>query len=134
MITNIRQDIERCENAQSTAEGSRKLYEELLDRYIAVDEDFEKNIPGFAPIVNGASDWRKQLALAKVKLETMINKDKSEETKDKSFNMFLAEISEMLESNEENEAKFKKIQKLLAWIYNLEPNDGVRVFKKLFNR
>ena len=41
----MQKDIKRCEDAQSSNEGTRRLYQALIAKYNGIFEGFEKDIP-----------------------------------------------------------------------------------------
>ncbi len=78
-------DIKRCEDAQSSNEGTHRLYQALISKYNGIFEGFEKDIPnsGKAALGGGEFNYRPELNAIKEKLELLIATDKD---KDPLFN------------------------------------------------
>lgn len=81
----MKEDIKRCEDAQSSNEGTRSLYQALIAKYNGIFEGFEKDIPtsGKVTIGGGEFNYRSELNAIKEKLELIIATDKD---KDPLFN------------------------------------------------
>ena len=81
----MQKDIKRCEDAQSSNEGTRRLYQALIAKYNGIFEGFEKDIPtsGKAAFGGGEFNYRPELNAIKEKLELLIVTDND---KDPLFN------------------------------------------------
>ena len=81
----MQKDIKRCEDAQSSNEGTRRLYQALIAKYNGIFEGFEKDIPtsGKAAFGGGEFNYRPELNAIKEKLELLIVTDND---KDSLFN------------------------------------------------
>ena len=79
------EEIKRCEDAQSSNEGTRRLYQALIAKYNGIFEGFEKDIPtsGKAAFGGGEFNYRPELNAIKEKLELLIVTDND---KDPLFN------------------------------------------------
>ena len=81
----MQKDIKQCEDAQSSNEGTRRLYQALIAKYNGIFEGFEKDIPtsGKAAFGGGEFNYRPELNAIKEKLELLIVTDND---KDPLFN------------------------------------------------
>ena len=81
----MKEDIKRCEDAQSSNKGTHSLYQALIAKYNGIFEGFGKDIPtsGKAVIGGGEFNYRPELNAIKEKLELIIATDKD---KDPLFN------------------------------------------------
>ena len=81
----MKEDIKRCEDAQSSNKGTHSLYQALIAKYNGIFEGFGKDIPtsGKAVIGGGEFNYRPELNAIKEKLELIIATDKD---KDSLFN------------------------------------------------
>ena len=81
----MQKDIKRCEDAQSSNEGTHRLYQALIAKYNGIFEGFEKDIPtsGKAAFGGGEFNYRPELNAIKEKLELLIVTDND---KDPLFN------------------------------------------------
>lgn len=81
----MKEDIKRCEDAQSSNKGTHSLYQALIAKYNGIFEGFGKDIPtsGKAVIGGGEFSYRPELNAIKEKLELIIATDKD---KDSLFN------------------------------------------------
>lgn len=93
----VEQDIRRCENQKSVS-GSEGLYEELVDRYSKLIENFMKNLPTVRKIPTFAcgTDYRPELKLIASKLRTYLLKKEREET-EISDNPIKAKVDEFIQ-------------------------------------
>lgn len=73
-------DIKRCEEAQSSNDGTYRLYQALIAKYNGIFEGFEKDIPqnGKASF-GGEFNYRPELNAIKEKLEMIIATDKDKD-------------------------------------------------------
>lgn len=77
----MKKDIKRCEDAQSSNEGTYHLYQALIAKYNGIFEGFEKDIPtsGKATFGGGEFNYRPELNAIKEKLELLIATDKDKD-------------------------------------------------------
>lgn len=77
----IKEDIKRCEEAQSSNKGTEKLYQALIAKYNGIFEGFGKDIPtsGKAAVGSGEFNYRPELNAIKEKLELIIATDKDKD-------------------------------------------------------
>ncbi len=92
----MKEDIKRCEDAQSSNKGTENLYQALIAKYNGIFEGFEKDIPKSVKTIVGSGEFnfRPELNAIKEKLELIIATDKD---KDPLFD-FKAMYEEDLES------------------------------------
>jgi len=73
----IKTDIERCEEAKASKNGTYSLHKALIAKYNGVFEGFEKDIPASGKAsIDGEFDYRPELNAIKEKLEMIIATDK----------------------------------------------------------
>lgn len=77
----MQKDIKRCEDAQSTNEGTHRLYQALIAKYNEEFEGFEKDIPTSEKAAIGGREfnYRPELNAIKEKLELLIATDKDKD-------------------------------------------------------
>lgn len=78
----ISEDIERCKNAQRTAEGSKELFQALISKYDGIFQNFKNEIKTFGKVsFEGAANYRPELNAIKEKLEILlaVNESKKKE-------------------------------------------------------
>lgn len=73
LIEIMQDDIKRCEEAQSTADGSYQLYQILVGKYNGIFDNFEKDIPKTGKVAfNGPFNYRPELNAIKEKLKLLL--------------------------------------------------------------
>lgn len=73
----IQNDIKRCEDAQSSNEGTHSLYQALIGKYNGIFEGFQNDIPSSGKVsFGGEFNYRPELNAVKEKLELIIVTDK----------------------------------------------------------
>lgn len=77
----MKEDIKRCEEAQSSNNGTKKLYQALIAKYNGIFEGFGKDIPTSVKAVVGSGEfnYRPELNAIKEKLELIIATDKDKD-------------------------------------------------------
>lgn len=81
LLNMIKNDIKRCEEAQSSKQGTYSLYQALIAKYNGVFKDFERDIPrsGKVASASGELNYRPELNAIKEKLELIIATDKDKD-------------------------------------------------------
>lgn len=81
LVAIIKSDIEKCEKAQNTRNGSQRLYQALIAKYNGIFDDFEKDIPksGKMSTIDTEFDYRPELNAIKEKLEINLALNKDED-------------------------------------------------------
>ena len=73
----IQNDIKRCDDAQTSNEGSYNLYQALIGKYNGIFDGFGNDIPTTGKVSTGGSyNYRPELNAIKEKLEIIIATDK----------------------------------------------------------
>ncbi len=73
LLSTIREDIKRCEDAQTSKTGSYKLFQALMGKYTGLFPSFKADIPTSGKMtVEGEFDYRSELNAIKEKLEFII--------------------------------------------------------------
>lgn len=77
----MKKDIKRCEEAQSSNNGTYTLYQALIAKYNGIFENFGKDIPESAKVcaVGQEANYRTELNAIKEKLELLIAADKEKD-------------------------------------------------------
>ena len=77
----MKSDIKRCDEAQSSNQGTYALYQALIAKYNGIFKDFEKDIPKLAKVcaVGQEANYRTELNAIKEKLELLISADKEKD-------------------------------------------------------
>lgn len=77
----MKSDIKRCDEAQSSNQGTYALYQALIAKYNGIFKDFEKDIPKLAKVcaVGQEANYRTELNAIKEKLELLIAADKEKD-------------------------------------------------------
>lgn len=117
----IESDIQRCKDAEKSAEGTHKLFQALISKYNGIFENFKEEIEVTGKIsVGGPFDYRPELNAIREKLEVLIavNESKKRE-KDplfdfkKQFFEDIKELDRIIKSENETEMK-EEYNKLIA--------------------
>lgn len=89
-------DIKRCEEAQSSNDGTYRLYQALIAKYNGIFEGFEKDIPqnGKASF-GGEFNYRPELNAIKEKLEMIIATDKEKDPLSDFKSMFEEDLESL---------------------------------------
>ncbi len=75
-------DMELCEKAQESKNGSKKLFESLVSKYVVIFTDFDKKIQysGKCTVPGSEFDYRPELLNVKAKLQAYIIKESNSPT------------------------------------------------------
>lgn len=117
----IKSDIQRCKDAEKSAEGTHKLFQALISKYNGIFENFKEEIEvtGKNSVV-GPFDYRPELNAIKEKLEVLlaVNESKKREIDPlcdfkKQFFEDINELDKIIKSENETEMR-EEYNKLIA--------------------
>ena len=78
----IESDIQRCKDAEKSAEGTHKLFQALISKYNGIFENFKEEIEVTGKIsVGGPFDYRPELNAIREKLEVLLAVNESKKEK-----------------------------------------------------
>ena len=114
-------DIQRCKDAEKSAEGTYKLFQALISKYNGIFENFKEEIEVTGKMsVGGPFDYRPELNAIREKLEVLlaVNESKKRENDPlcdfkKQFFEDIDELDRIIKSENETEMK-EEYNKLIA--------------------
>ncbi len=117
----IEMDIQRCKDAEKSAEGTHKLFQALISKYNGIFENFKEEIEVTGKMsVGGPFDYRPELNAIREKLEVLlaVNESKKRENDPlcdfkKQFFEDINELDKIIKSENETEMK-EEYNKLIA--------------------
>lgn len=117
----IEVDIQRCKDAEKSAEGTHKLFQALISKYNGIFENFKEEIEVTGKMsVGGPFDYRPELNAIREKLEVLlaVNESKKRENDPlcdfkKQFFEDIDELDKIIKSENEIEMK-EEYNKLIA--------------------